>query len=36
MTRDGRRVDIKAAYRNNHYNLVINREQFENDVKDFM
>lgn len=35
VTRDGRRVDIKAAYRNNHYNLVINREQFENDVKDF-
>lgn len=35
IARNGKRVDVKAAYRDNHHNLVINREQFESDVKDF-
>ena len=35
ITKNNKKVDIKAAYRNNHRNLVINRQQFENDVKDF-
>lgn len=35
ITKNNKKVDVKAAYRSNHYNLVINREQFENDAKDF-
>lgn len=35
ITKEGKSIDIKVAYKSNHRNLVINKEQFETAPKDY-